>query len=109
MTKPKVATAFYSTAVTHKEMNGLYQATFGIPGEEPMWVTDTDGTPKIFRSHDDAVLAGFKVLVSKLNRARQVQDFKVRGERFTPKNTIKSWTAPKERGPTIESVFGKKQ
>jgi hypothetical protein len=105
----KVASAFYSTAVNHREVGGLYLATFGIPGSPPMWVNDTDGTPKIFRSHDEAVLAGFKVLVSKLNRARQQQDFKVRGERAPPKNTIKSWSAPREQGgPTIESVFGKK-
>ena len=77
----KVANAYYSTAVAHKEMDGLYHATFGIPGEPPMWVNGTDGKPKIFRSQDAAVLAGFKVMVSKLNRARQEQDFQVKGER----------------------------
>src|SRR4051812_22176071 len=66
----KVANAFYSTAVSHKEIDGLYHATFGIPGEPAMWVNDTDGKPKVFRSHDEAVIAGFKVMVSKLNRAR---------------------------------------
>jgi hypothetical protein len=74
-----------------------------------MWVNDTDGKPKSFRTQDEAVLAGFKVMVSKLNRARQQQDFQVRGERITPKNTIKSWSAPREGGPTVDSVFGKKQ
>jgi hypothetical protein len=104
----KIASAFYSSAVNHKEIDGLYQATFGIPGEPPMWVNDTDGKPKNFRSQDEAVLAGFKVLVAKLNRARQTQDFQVRGERFVPKNRIKSWSAPPERGPSVDSVFGKK-
>jgi hypothetical protein len=101
----KVANAFYSTAVGHKEIDGLYMATFGIPGEPPMWVNGTDGKPKTFRSQDEAVLAGFKVMVSKLNRARQEQDFQVKGDK--PKNTIKSWSAPREQGPTIDSVFGR--
>jgi hypothetical protein len=105
----KVANAYYSTAVTHKELDGLYKATFGIPGEPPMWVNGPDGQPKTFRTQDEAVLAGFKVMVSKLNRARQQQDFQVRGDRAPPKNTIKSWAAPQERGPTVDSVFGKKQ
>ncbi|SDH38099.1 hypothetical protein [Bradyrhizobium ottawaense] len=104
----KVASAFYSTAVEHKEMRSLYHASFGIPGEPPMWVNDTDGKPKTFRDRDEAILAGFKVLVSKLNKARQSQDFQVRGERPPQKNTIKSWAAPPERGPTVDSVFGKK-
>jgi hypothetical protein len=103
----KIANAFYSTAVTHKEIDGLYQATFGIPGEPPVWVNDTDGKPKVFRSQDEAVLAGFKVMVAKLNRARQQQDFQVRGERVAHKNTIKSWSAPQQSGPTVDSVFGK--
>jgi hypothetical protein len=105
----KVARAFYSTAVEHKEMDGLYHASFGIPGEPPMWVNDTDGKPKTFRDRDEAVLAGFKVMVSKLNRARQEQDFQVRGERAVPKNTIKSWSAPKDREPTLDQIFGKKR
>jgi hypothetical protein len=102
----KVASAFYSTAVAHKEINGLYHATFGIPGEPPQWVNGKDGKPDTFRSHDAAVIAGFRVMVSKLNRARQEQDFHVKGGPH--KNTIKTWTAPKESGPTVDSVFGKK-
>lgn len=101
----KAARSYYSAAVGHKEMDGLYLATFGIPGELPMWVTEADGKPKVFRSHDEAVLAGFKVLVTKLNRSRQEQDFRVKGDKA--KDTIRSWSAPKEQGPTIESVFGK--
>lgn len=101
----KVANAYYSTAVGHKEIDGLYQATFGIPGEAPMWVNDTHGHPKTFRTADEAVLAGFKVMVAKLNRARQEQSFQVRGI----KNTIKSWKAPIDSSePTVSSVFGKK-
>jgi hypothetical protein len=101
----KTANAYYSTAVGHKEIDGLYQATFGIPGEAPMWVNDTHGRPKTFRTADEAVLAGFKVMVAKLNRARQEQDFQVKGGKR--KNTIKSWSAPQERGPTVDSVFGR--
>jgi hypothetical protein len=101
----KVANAYYSTAVNHKEIDGLYQATFGIPGEPPMWVNETNGQPKTFRTADEAVLAGFKVMVSKLNRARQEQSFQVRGD----KNNIKRWSAPQEKGPTIEQVFGGKR
>jgi hypothetical protein len=101
----KVATSFYSTAVGHKQMDGLYLATFGIPGEPPLWVNDTDGKPKTFRSPDEAVLAGFKVMVSKLNRARQEQSFQVKGA----KQTIKTWKAPsKDDEPTVDKVFGKK-
>jgi hypothetical protein len=103
----KVAKAFYSTAIEHKEVRCLYHASFGIPGDPPMWVSDTAGGSKTFRDHDQAVLAGFKVLVSKLNRAREAQDFQVRGQRPPQKNTIKSWSAPKELGPTVDSVFGK--
>jgi hypothetical protein len=105
----KVASAYYSTAVAHKQVDGLYQATFGIPGLPPMWVTDTDGSPKIFRSQDGAVLAGFKVMVTKLNRTRQQQDFQVKGARVA-KNTIKSWSSSEQRTnePTVATVFGKK-
>jgi hypothetical protein len=103
----KVASAYYSTAVGHKEIDGLYQATFGIPGEAPMWVIDTYGKPKVFRTADEAVLAGFKVMVSKLNRARQEQSFGVKGG--ARKNTIKSWSAEqKTNEPTVATVFGKK-
>jgi hypothetical protein len=107
----KVANSYYSAAVPHKEMNGLYQASFGIPGEAPQWVNGKDGNPEIFRNHDQAVLAGFRVMVAKLNRAKQEQEFHVRGQSHSPKNhTIKSWTAPQRAEQhTIQSVFGKKQ
>ena len=62
----KVATSFYSTAVGHKQMDGPCLATFGIPGEPPLWVNDTDGKPKTFRSPDEAVLAGFKVITDEV-------------------------------------------
>jgi hypothetical protein len=101
----KVANSYYSTALGHKEIDGLYLATFGIPGEAPMWVLDKDGKPKVFRSHDEAVIAGFKVMVSKLNRARQKQDFRVKGD----KQTIKTWKAPERTDElTVDKVFGKK-
>jgi hypothetical protein len=103
----KVANAYYSTAVAHKQVEGLFQATFGIPGEPPEWVNDAHGKPQIFRSAEEAMLAGFKRLVSRLNRTRQDQDFHVKGSPPV-KNTIKSWSAPKDTGPTIDSVFGRK-
>lgn len=105
----RIANAFYSTAVSHKEIDGLYHATFGIPGEPPQWVNGADGKPKTFRDQDEAVLAGFKVLIAKLNRARQEQSFHVKGDHAPPKNTIKSWSAPRDSGPTVETVFGKRQ
>ena len=105
----KIANAYYSTAVAHKEIDGLYHATFGIPGQAPEWVNGKDGKPETFRNHDEAVLAGFRVLVAKLNRARHEQDFHVKGSGPIHKNTIKTWSAPRESGPTVDSVFGKKQ
>jgi hypothetical protein len=100
----KAATSFYSAAVAHKEIDGLYHATFGIPGEAPQWVNGKDGKPDIFRTHDAAVLAGFRVMVSKLNRARQEQSFQVKGAK-----PIKTWKAPtKDDEPTVDKVFGKK-
>lgn len=89
----KIANSYYSTAVSHREVDGLYHATFGIPGNAPEWVNGADGKPKIFRSQDEAVIAGFKILISKLNRARQEQDFHVRGDVHHRKETIKSWSA----------------
>lgn len=103
----KVATAFYSTAVSHKEMDGLYQATWAIPGEPPHWIMGPDGKPKIFRDRDEAVLAGFKMMVSRLNRARQEQDFRVKGYAPPKQQQTRSWSAPIEQGPTVDSVFGK--
>jgi hypothetical protein len=106
----KIANSFYSTAVSHKEVDGLYLATFGIPGLPPEWVNGPDGKPKTFRDQDEAVLAGFKVLISKLNKARQEQNFHVKGDHAPQhKNTIKSWSAPRESGPTVDTVFGKRQ
>jgi hypothetical protein len=105
----KVANSYYSAAVAHKEIDGLYQATFGIPGEPPQWVNEANGRPQVFRSANEAMLAGFRCMVAKLNRARQEQDFHVNGSN-TRKNTIKSWSAtPRANEPTVDSVFGKKQ
>ncbi|TYO65406.1 hypothetical protein FXV83_15840 [Bradyrhizobium hipponense] len=105
----KIANSFYSAAVQHKEIDGLYHATFGIPGQAPEWVNGKDGKPDTFRDHNQAVLAGFRVMVAKLNRARQEQDFHVKGQVNGRQNTIKSWKAPVEKNThSIESVFGKK-
>ena len=109
----KVANSYYSTAVGHREISGIYLATFALPGEAPMWVTDPkDGKPKHFTSATEAELAGFRVMASKLNRARQEQDFHVKGHRAGSngsKNTIKSWSAtPRAEEHTVQSVFGKK-
>ncbi|WP_315768597.1 MULTISPECIES: hypothetical protein [unclassified Bradyrhizobium] len=103
----KVANSFYSAAVPHLEMDDLYFGTFGIPGDPPQWVNGQDGKREVFRSHDAAVLAGFKIMVAKLNRARQEQNFQVRSY-ASPKT--RSWTAPVDtREPTIEQVFGSKK
>lgn len=103
----KLATAFYSTAVGHKEMDGLYLATFGIPGEPALWVHDTDGKPKIFRSAGEAELAGFRVMMTRLNRARAVQSFEMKG--YSRKGGIKVFrSAEKQEQHTVESVFGRK-
>ncbi|WP_315739998.1 MULTISPECIES: hypothetical protein [unclassified Bradyrhizobium] len=103
----KVASSFYSAAVPHRDIDGLYHATFGIPGDQPQWVNGQDGKRDVFRSHDAAVLAGFRVLVAKLNRARQEQTFQVKGH-VHPRT--RSWTAPVDtREPTIEQVFGSKK
>ncbi|WP_315729929.1 hypothetical protein [Bradyrhizobium sp. SZCCHNRI2010] len=103
----KVANSFYSAAVPHPEMDGLYFGTLGIPGDPPQWVVGHDGKRDVFRSHDAAVLAGFKVMVAKLNRARQEQTFQVKGH---PPPKTRSWTAPVDtREPTIEQVFRSKK
>jgi len=110
----KVANSYYSAAVNHKSIDGLYHGTFGIPGEPPQWVDGKDGKPNTFRSHDEAVIAGFRAMVTKLNRARQEQDFHVKGNGArvggnSHKNTIKSWSAtPRAEDHTVDSVFGKK-
>jgi hypothetical protein len=100
----KVASAYYATAVGHKQIDGIYLGTFAVPGEAPQWVTDDKGRPKHFRSANEAELAGFKMMMARLNRARQEQSFHVKGSK-----PIKSWTAPAPTNePTVESVFGKK-
>ena len=99
----KVANSYYSSAVEH--MNGFH-ATFGIPGSPPFWVNRSDGERRIFQSRDEALLSGFKGMVSKLNMARQDQEFYTKGDK--PKSNIRSWSAPKANGEhTIDSVFGK--
>jgi hypothetical protein len=105
MTKP--SRSYYSAAVEHKEVPGCFMASFATPGEAPMWVTGSDGKPKIFISQDGAELAGFRVMVSRLNRARNVQQFETKG--YTRTGGIKVFRAeePKQTH-TIESVFGKK-
>lgn len=105
----KIANSYYSAVVAHKEIDGLYHATFGIPGHQPEWVNGKDGKPQTFRDHDQAMLAGFKVMVSKLNRARHEQDFHVKGHHNSNNKQTRVWIAPPEDGHTVDSVFGKKQ
>ncbi|WP_439357962.1 hypothetical protein [Bradyrhizobium sp. DASA03007] len=102
----KIANSYYSAVVSHQEMPGIYMSTFAVPGDPPQWVLDEKGRPKYFRSSDEAELAGFRLMAAKLNRARQEQEFRVKGRRN--KHT-RVWTAPPEDGPTIDTVFGKKQ
>jgi hypothetical protein len=106
----KVATAFYSTAVPHKQMDGLYMATFALAGEAPMWVNGTDGKPKTFRDAQEAELAGFRLMASKLNKARDVQTFHTKGGSGGGKNTsIRVFRASELADElTVEKVFGKK-
>lgn len=104
----KVAQSYYSTAVQHREVPGCYLGSFAIPGEPAMWVHDTDGKPKIFRSEVEAEVAGFRVMMTKLNRARAVQSFEMKG--YKRKGGIKVFrSAEKPEQHTVESVFGGKK
>lgn len=105
----KVSQAFYSTAIEHKELPGCYMASFATPGEAPMWVLDSDGRPKIFTRPDQAELAGFRVMVARLNRARDVQTFQTKN--YKRRGGIKVFRSveDRERDLTIEQVFGKKR
>jgi hypothetical protein len=104
----KVSNSYYSAAVGHREINGIYLASFAVPGDPAQWVTDTDGkTPKHFRSADEAELAGFRVMAAKLNRARQTQSFEMKG--YKRKGGIRMFRQEeKPEQHTVESVFGKK-
>ncbi|MCA1379524.1 hypothetical protein I6F34_01645 [Bradyrhizobium sp. BRP05] len=100
----KLSHSFYSAAVGHREIDGIYLASFALPGETPQWVIDKDGKPKQFRSADEAELAGFRVMAAKLNKARDVQSFMTKR-----KNGIKSYHAPEPKQEhTVESVFRKR-
>jgi len=105
----KVSQSFYSTAVSHKEVLGVYQASFAVPGEAPLWVTERDGkTPKLFRDAVEAELAGFRVMASRLNRSRDVQSFQTRRDRQN--GGIRSFRSEesKKQKHTVETVFGKR-
>lgn len=102
----KVATSFYSAPVGHKQVEGVYMASFAIPGHPPAWVYGADGTIKYFTSAMEAELYGYRTMMSKLNKTNKEQQFYVRGSK--PKDRIRSWSAPKDNGPTIDSVFRKK-
>jgi hypothetical protein len=101
----KVATKFYSAAVSHRELNGIYMGSFGIPGEAPQWVTK-DGKPELFTSHELAEIAGWRILAAKLSKAHDVQSFMVKR---SEKNRIRTYHAPERRLPTsdAERVFAK--
>ncbi len=102
----KVSKSFYSTAIPHREVPWAYLATFAIPGESAQWVLE-NGSPKQFRSAMEAELAGFRVMMAKLNKTRDVQGFLTKRH-----NTIRTFHAPEDKHrvsePTVESVFGKK-
>jgi len=101
----KLATAYYSSAVPHKQVDGLYQATFAIPGVVSMWVEGPGGRPKVFRNAGEAELAGYRMMVSKLNRSRNVQSFGVKGRGVIGIRSFRP--ADNENNePTVNSVFG---
>lgn len=105
----KVATSYYSAAAAHPEIDGLYMATIGIPGEPPTWVNDDHGNPKTFRGYDEALLAGFKVMMKKLNHALNEQDFRVKGYKANIGKIRSFRTVEKSGEPTVDSVFGKSE
>jgi hypothetical protein len=106
MTKP--SRSFYSTAIEHKEMPGCYMASFATPGEAPLWVNGPEGKPRVFRDAAEAELAGYRVMVTRLNRARNVQTFQTQG--YKPTRGIKAFRSDdiKMQEPTVETVFGKR-
>jgi hypothetical protein len=73
----KDANRYYSAAVGHREIPGLWLATFGIPGKPAQWVMD-GAKQKTFLTAEEAELAGFRIIASILNRALQPQTFKVK-------------------------------
>lgn len=103
----KVSKSFYSTAIPHREIPWTYLATFAIPGEQAQWVLE-NGSPKQFKNAMEAELAGFRVMMAKLNKTRDVQGFLTKRH-----STIRTFHAPDERvrrsEPTVESVFGRKK
>lgn len=104
----RVSQSYYSTAVNHLGMPGSFFASFAIPGERAMWVHDTDGSPKIFRSEVEAEVAGYRVMMTKLNRARAIQCFEMKGHKR--RGGIKAFRATeKPQEYTVESVFGGKK
>ncbi len=118
----KTARAYYSTAVPHREVNDLYQASFGIPGQPPAWVEGADGRPKAFLEAKDAEIAGFRMMMSKLNRSRGVQSFGIKvshgiragsgrmGSTHLVRGirSFRSAPEPVTQEHTISSVFGKR-
>jgi hypothetical protein len=81
-------------------------ASFATPGEAPLWVNGPDGKPKIFRDPQVAELAGFRVMVTRLNRARSIQTFQTK--RDNKKGGILSFRAEeKTNEPTVHTVFGR--
>lgn len=103
----KISQSFYSTAVEHKEMPGIFMGSFAIPGDPPLWVTERDGKPKMFRNPLEAELAGFRVMVTRLNKVKDVQEFLTKRER---RQGIRSYRAEEKRPePTVQSVFGTKK
>ncbi len=106
MTK-KPSTSFFAAAVGHREMDGLYFASFAMPGEYPAWVTDPGGKPKLFRNAMEAELAAFRVLASKLNKSRDVQEFLVKRNSRTATRTFHAPERPQQH--TVQSVFGNKK
>ena len=105
----KVAKSFYSSANSHRDFPGSYLASYAIPGEVPQYVT-VNGRVRLFTGDNaktEAELAGFKVLVSKLNKAQDVQEFVARRSKAQQPKVYRASTPQTSAATEAEKVFRK--
>lgn len=100
-------TKYFAAAAPHAEIPGAYLGSFGLPGEVTQWVMER-GQQKVFGVAEDAELAGYRILMSRLNGARNTQTFVPRRS-VVGTNSRKQLLQSKSDGPTVESVFGRKE